>query len=191
MLTGKNMKRCFLLLVAFVLHCSLLAGLEAQVDRPVRSLDERVQFLRGNDGSWRIPDSVNAGAAAADRQGLRGDPLTIHDVSGDRIGEVFQIRSAKDYVGLLVVANERGRAKGLSSGFAEVEWPLDRVSHEVSLNDLNNPLFEPKFYLVLDEDRLLLRVNLGKKELELDDVYLNASEIRRGNSRDPERALQR
>jgi hypothetical protein len=90
-----------------------------------------------------------------------------------------------------VVTNEKGKAVGLPSGFSESEWPLDRVSREFTLNDLNNALFEPTFYLILDEDRLLLRVNLGKKELELNDVYLNADEIRRGNSRKSERALKR
>jgi hypothetical protein len=188
------MERWFLLLLAFVLNGGFLVGFESQVDRSVRnvpSLDERVQLLRGNDGSWRIPDGVNSRTAAADRQGLRGDPLTIHEVSGEILGEVFQIRSAQDYVGLLLVANEKGTAKGLSSGFSDVEWPVARVSREFTLNDLNNPLFEPKFYLILDEDRLLLRVNLGKKELELDGLYLDVDEIRRGNSRDSERALQR
>jgi hypothetical protein len=80
---------------------------------------------------------------------------------------------------------------GLSSGFSEAQWPLDRVSHEVTLKDLNNPLFEPKFYLVLDEDRLLLRVNLGKKELELNGVVVNVGEIRRGKARVPARGLER
>jgi len=89
------------------------------------------------------------------------------------------------------VANQQGRAKGLSSGFSEMEWPLNRVSREFTLNDLDNALFEPKYYLILDEDRLLLRVNLGKKELELNDIYLNAGEIRRGNSRDTDRTLIR
>ena len=194
MQTRTSMKRGFLLLVTFAFQVGLLVGFESQGVRPVGdlpSLDERVQRLRGNDGSWRIPESVNGVKTTADRQGLRSTPLTIHDVSGARLGEVYQLRSSADYVGLLLIANEKGRARGLSSGFSEVEWPLDRVSHAVTLNDLNNTLFEPRFYLILDEDRLLLRVNLGKKELELDDVYLNAGEIGRGNSRVPKRALER
>ena len=190
----RNMNSWFLLVVAFVLNCALLLGSESQVDRlstSEMSLDQRIQLLRGNDGSWRIPDSVNTRASAADRQGLQNAPLMIHGVSGTPLGEVFQIRSADKYVGLLVVVNQQGRAKGLSSGFSEVEWPLDRVSREFTLNDLDNALFEPKYYLILDEDRLLLRVNLGKKELELNDIYLNAGEIRRGNSRDTDRTLIR
>jgi hypothetical protein len=180
----KGLNKSFLLLIALLLSCSALAG-----DAP--SLDERVQLLRGNDGSWRIPDSVGERSTTAERQGLQNDPLTIHDVAGTRLGEVYQIRSSEGYVGLLLVVNEQGRAKGLSSGFSEVEWPLDRVSREVTLNDLNNSLYEPKFYLILDEDRLLLRVNLGKKELELNDVYLLAGEIRRGEGRIPNRGLER
>jgi hypothetical protein len=92
---------------------------------------------------------------------------------------------------LLLVVNQHGRAEGLSSGFSEVDWPLDRVAREVTLNDLDNTLFEPRFYLVLDEDRLLLRVNLGKKELEMNHIYLNADEIHRGGGRVPARGLER
>jgi len=190
----KSMNWSLLLLTTFVLHVGLLVGSESHVDlqeRGAPSLDERIKALRGNDGSWRIPDSAGGSARTSERQGLRSAPLTIHDVSGERLGEVYQLRSSLDYVGLLLVANERGKAAGLSSGFSEAEWPLDRVSREVTLNDLDNTLFEPRYYLILDENRLLLRVNLGKKELELDGIYLNAEEIGRGKSRVPRRAMER
>ncbi|MGW8181788.1 MAG: hypothetical protein ACWGQW_23915 [bacterium] len=194
MQTGRNMNSWFLLLAAFVLSSAWLLGSEARVEPHASSemsLDEKVRLLRGNDGSWRIPESVGNRASAADRQGLQNDPLTIYGVSGTPLGEIFQIRSADRYVGLLMVVNQKGRENGLSSGFSEVEWPLDRVSREFTLNDLDNALFEPKYYLMLDEDRLLLRVNLGKKELELNEVYLNAGDIRRVNSWDTERPLKR
>ena len=194
MQTGKSMKKSFLLLVTLTLSSSHLVGFESQVERPVRdtsTLAERVRNLGGNDGSWRVPDSAGERATVADRQGLQDNPLSIFSVSGARLGDVFQLRSAERYVGLLVVTNEKGQAEGLSSGFSEAQWPLDRVSREFALKDLNNALFEPQFYLLLDEDRLLLRVNLGKKELELDEVYLSAGEIRRGKGRNRERATQR
>jgi len=194
MKTEMIMKSCFLLLFALILNVTRLAGAESRLGASagdLASLDERVQLLRGNDGSWRIPDPVQKPSTISERQGLRGDPLTIHDVTGEQLGEVFQIHSYQDYVGLLVVVTQAGRERGLTSGFSDVEWPLNRVSRKLALNDLNNALFEPKFYLVLDEDRLLLRVNLGKRELEFDDVYLDAGEIHRGSSRDSGRSLER
>ena len=188
---GRKFEKCFPLALAFIVNLGVLFGLASEPIREASSLDERVALLRGNDGSWRIPDSVGDKSSLASRQGLKNRPLSVHDVSGERLGEVYQIRSSEKYVGLLLVANQRGRSLGLSSGFSEVQWPLDRVSHEMSLKDLNNSLFEPSFYLILDEDRLLLRVNLGKKELDLNDVYLNADEIGRGNVRVPARGLER
>jgi hypothetical protein len=188
------MKWSFLLVMTFVVSVGLSMGSESPVnlrENGSLSLEERLKALRGNDGSWRIPDSVGGSATTSERQGLRSAPLSIHDVSGERLGEVYQLRSASDYVGLLLVANQRGKARGLSSGFSEAEWPLDRVSREVTLNDLDNTLFEPKYYLILDENRLLLRVNLGKKELELDGISLNADEIGRGKSRLPGRVTER
>jgi hypothetical protein len=190
----KDMNWHFVLLVISVLQISFMWGFESDIDRPSTDeflLEQRVQMLRGNDGSWRIPDSVSGPTASADRQGLKDSPLTIHDVSGVRLGEVYQLRSSDKYVGLLLVVNKVGKARGMASGFSDVEWPLDRVSREVTLNDLNNSLFEPRFYLILDEDRLLLRVNLGKKELELNEIYLDAGEIGRGKGRTPTRASER
>ena len=184
----------YLFAIACFVNCSLVVGFQSQTSRSaaeVRSLDARVRSIQGHDDTWHVPDAASSRTRAADRQGLQSAPLTIYDVSGGFLGEVFQIRSSEGYVGLLVVPNDMGRQRGLNSGFSDVEWPLDRVSREYTLNDLDNSLFEPKFYLQLDEDRLLLRVNLGKRELELSGIHMSVSEIQRGDARKPKRALQR
>jgi hypothetical protein len=190
----RKQRTWYLYTIVFLVNCSLLVGFQSRASRPaseVRSLEDRVRSIGGSDDSWHIPDAVNSRVTAAGRQGLQSEPLTVYDTSGGFLGEVFQVRSHEGYVGLLVVANDRGRQRGLNSGFTDVEWPLDRVSREYTLNDLDNSLLEPKFYLQLDEDRLVLRVNLGKKELDLSSIHLSVGDFRRGVVRESTRALQR
>ena len=167
-------------------------GFQGVGTRPDRSsVEDRLSVLRGNDGSWHVPEGIDRGQSSRDRAGFRDDPLLIFDVAGRRLGEVFQVYSAEEYKGLLVVTNDRGRASGIPAGFSDEAWPLDQVARDLTLRDVDSNLLEPRFYLVLDEDRLLLKVNMGKQEVGLDDVHLSVGEIRRGSPRSSGREVQR
>jgi hypothetical protein len=103
--------------------------------------------------------------------------LPIYDLTGLPVGEVYQVFSSEGYIGFLVLSF-REEKQGLLSGFVDVKWPLDQAVGELALLDLDDPLLEPDFHLSLDEDRLVLRVNLGNRELQLGSPICDTSEIR-------------
>jgi hypothetical protein len=154
--------------------------------------EEGLVVLRGNDGTWHIPDSSGIQGGSASHLGTRDNPLPIYDLKGVAAGEVYQVFSSEGYVGFYVVSYPEKEQK-LVSGFLNAGWPLDQAGRELELLDLDNPLVEPGFHLSLDEDRLVLRVNLGNRELELGSLVYEVSEIRtRGPiKRQKKRLLQR
>jgi len=133
------------------------------------------QETRSND-RWRIAESSRDQDSLA-RLGTTASPLRIVDIDGRVIGEVYRIEEAGEYRGLAILSNRS--VAGLRSGFSTAQWPIERLAQSLKALDADDPLKEPEYRLVIDEDRLLLWVNLGKIEKELEFMPLDLRERRR------------
>jgi len=121
--------------------------------------------------SWRIPEPLESDDHWS-RLGKSGRPLIVRDAAGRSIGEIYQVRSHQTYRGLLMISRGSGR-------FYELSWPIERVMKELRRYDLNNPLEEVDQFLVIDEDQLILRVNRGKRELDVPVMSFDVNEWER------------
>ena len=142
---------------------------ERERGRDARAFDsETVKDLlasrSSNSGSWRIPADLGSEAGINERLGTLQEPLKIHDSAGTWIGDAYKVHSSGRYVGLLIVKGSGGQEGDVSSEFYKRAWPLDRPSLDFRLSDLENPLLEPQFRLVYEEDRFVLTASGGLRE---------------------------
>jgi len=123
--------------------------------------------------TWRIAASTPA-QNRIDRLGAIGWPLELVNLAGRVTGEVYRVEEAGKYQGFVLLRNQS--ASDIRSEFFARRWPLDQLSKALQAIDADDPLKEPRMHLAVDEDRLMLRVNLGKVEREFEFTRFDPEE---------------
>jgi len=123
--------------------------------------------------SWRIAESTPA-QSRIDRLGTIGWPLEVVNAAGRVAGEVYRIEESGKYQGFVLLRSQS--ALDIRSEFFAQKWPLDQLSDALKAIDADDPLKEPRMHLAIDEDRLVLRVNLGKVEREFEFTRFDPEE---------------
>jgi hypothetical protein len=80
------------------------------------------------------------------------------------------VKSAGRYRGFMLVGKDFTRFYGKA-------WPIDRASKDIRRYDLDDPLKEVDQFLMVDEDRLILRVNRGVREIDISVMQFDLEEL--------------
>ncbi|MFB3904968.1 MAG: hypothetical protein ACE15E_16070 [Acidobacteriota bacterium] len=163
--------------VCLLVCCSLSWAEERRPPASLRSVELQNVLSRvpGARNGWRIAEAAGEQNLLA-RLGTAGFPLRLLNANGRVSGEVYRIEESGKYQGL-VLLRSRSAAEIRSAFFAR-KWPLEQLSKALKAMDADDPLKEPDVHLAIDEDRLVLRVNLGKVEREFEFMRLDPKEVR-------------
>jgi hypothetical protein len=158
-----------------------MAAQQSHGEHPAGDLNRRLSGFSAERGGFRVALDSEPGRKSYERFGTASRPLPVYGDTGTFFGQAYKVLHGTECVGLLIETTAEGKAAGVPTGFVAGEWPLDDLAHKYSLLDLDNPLLEPDFQLVLDEDEYVVRVNHGTKELDLRRLKLDSKEEVRGS----------
>ena len=172
---GIIMRYRVLISLVLLLSVSLASAEERRPTTSSRSTELRSMLsrVRGVKTTWRIAESTPA-QNRIDRLGTIGSPLELVNSAGRVAGEVYRVEELGRYQGFVLLRSQS--ALDIRSEFFARKWPLDQLSKAFQAIDADDPLKEPRMHLAIDEDRLVLRVNLGKTEREFEFTRFDPDE---------------